>query len=477
MTSTVLQFVEAWELAAIVVTLVLSAYLILNLVTALVRPPAERRYRKNATFPVVSVVIPVYNEPADLVRASIASWKAVRYPAFEVVVVDDSTEPLELDDPSVRVIRRSGRDGFKGGALRNAFPQLNPASEWMVIFDADFVVDPDVLVRFSEHFRPGVGAVQGFQAMGGNARPTYLSRYSEAFHAVANALLAGRYQLRGFVGVQGTVEAYRMEAIRAIGGIAPYATANEDLDTTFRLRKAGWTIVYDPRIVGRGVAPERYGVFFKQSTRWTSTTVREYRRHLGSYLRSPNVPVGEKVDSLFFLLTWTNSLVVTPTLLFLPWALLDLHVIPLWLSVLITALPIALFTLPVVTGTRARLAFTGWMGYYVLLVPGYFVMFRAALMGLFTEPGFLRTSKVPLGSSAPSAWGGSVSRRARTGPTVTRPAVASLQRAHCAKCGGPLSHREVLFYAVGGLDLGELTCRKCLGRTEWTRFRSPVPSS
>jgi cellulose synthase/poly-beta-1,6-N-acetylglucosamine synthase-like glycosyltransferase len=469
---TFLEFVEGWELAAIVVTLVISTYLILNLIVALVAPPAPRRYTKSATFPVVSVVIPVYNEPPELVRASIASWKAVRYPAYEIVVVDDSTEPLELNDPSVRVIRRPHRDGFKGGALRNAFPQLNPASEWMVIFDADFQVDPDVLVRFSEHFRLDVGAVQGFQAMGGNRRPNYLSRYSEAFHEVANALLAGRYRMKGFVGIQGTVEAYRMDAIRSIGGIAPYATANEDLDTTFRLRKAGWKIVYDPRIVGRGVAPESYAVFFKQNTRWTSTTVREYRRHLGSFLRSPNVPAREKVDSLFFLLTWTNSLVVTPTLVFLPWALLDLHVIPLWLSVLITVLPLALFSLPILMGTRARTALIGWLGYYVLLLPGYFVMFRASVLGLYTEPGFLRTSKVPVGAPAPAP-----TNRATAAPARPSPTASVLHRANCAMCGRPLSHREVLFYAVGGLDVGDLTCRRCLGNSEWARYRSPVPSA
>jgi cellulose synthase/poly-beta-1,6-N-acetylglucosamine synthase-like glycosyltransferase len=473
-TSLFLEFVAGWEVAAIVVTLIISSYLILNLVAAVLRPPPERRYRKDSTLPVVSVVIPVYNEPPDLVRASIASWKQVRYPAFEIVVADDSTEPLELNDPSVRVIRRTNRDGFKGGALREVVARLDPASEWMVIFDADFVVDPDVLVRFTEHFRPGVGGVQGFQAMGRNERPTYLTRYSEAFHAVANALLAGRYRLRGFVGVQGTVEAYRVEAIRAIGGIAPYATANEDLDTTFRLRKAGWKIVYDPRIVGRGIAPDRYGVFFRQSTRWTSTTVREYRRHLVSFLRSPNVPAVEKVDSVFFLLTWVNSLVVTPTLLFLPWALLDLHVIPLWLSILITALPLALFTLPVVLGTRARLAFTGWLGYYVLLLPGYLVMFRASLLGLFTDPGFLRTSKVPSDSAARSASRKSASLSARPEPPVFHPGAPTMQGVFCAKCGRALSHREVLFYAVGGLDVGDLSCRHCLGHSEWHRFRSPT---
>jgi cellulose synthase/poly-beta-1,6-N-acetylglucosamine synthase-like glycosyltransferase len=464
-----------WELAAIVVTLILSAYLISNLLAAIFLPAPARRYAKHPRFPMVSVVLPVYNEPAAIVRESIASWKAVRYPAFEIILADDSTEPLEIDDPSIRVIRRTNRDGFKGGALRNVFEQLDSRSEWMVIFDADFLVDPDVLVRFTEHYGPGIGAVQGFQAMGRNNPPRYLTRFSESYHAVANALLDGRHKMRGFIGVQGTVEAYRVEAIRSIGGIAPYATANEDLDTSFRLRKAGWKIVYDPNLVGRGVAPERYKIFFIQNTRWTSTTVREYRRHWGSYLRSPHVPWYEKIDSAFFLLTWTNSLVVTPTLVFLPWALLSLHLIPLWLSILITIIPLSLFTLPIVTGASVRLGLTGWMGYYILLIPGYFVMFRACVLGLYTEPGFVRTFKESTSTKQPVAGAPPAGASAR--PVRWWPSNATLQKLVCARCGAPLSHREVLFYAVGALDVHKVACRKCLGAAERARFRgTAVPS-
>ncbi len=471
MTSFFFEVMTTWELAAIVVVLVMSSYLISNLLAAILYPPANRRYSRHPSFPMVSVVLPVYNEPIEIVLASIASWKAVRYPAFELILADDSTPPLEINDPTVRIIRRSNREGFKGGALRNVFDQLDPRSEWMVIFDADFLVDPDVLVRFSEHYRSRVGAVQGFQAMGRNDPPTWLSRWSESYHVVANVLLAGRYQMRGFVGIQGTVEAYRVEAIREIGGIAPYSTANEDLDTTFRLRKAGWKIVYDPRIVGRGIAPNRYRVFFVQNTRWTSTTVREYRRHWWTYLGNRTIPWYEKVDSALFLLTWTNSLVVTPTLVFLPWALLSLHLIPLWLSILITLLPLALFTLPIITGASVRLGLTGWLGYYILLVPGYFVMFRASLLGIFTDPGFARTLKtsteVPTPASGPAA----------SGVTLAGAGSSPLQRLACRRCGTPLSHREVLFYAVAAPDVPDVTCRKCVAASERVQYRGFVAPS
>ena len=459
MTSLFFQIVIDWELVAIACTVLLTSYFVMDLVLAILRPPGPRRYSRPPHLPVVSVVIPVYNESIDIVRSTLTSWREVRYPSFELIVADDSTIPLELGDSGVRVIHRANRDGFKGGALRNAFARLDPASEWVLVFDADFLVEPDVLIRFAQHFKEGVGGIQGCLAMGRNPRPSFLTRFSEASHQVSNQLLAGRYERRGFVAVQGTVQAYRVEAIRSIGGIAPYTTANEDLDSSFRLRKAGWKIVYDPRIVSRGLAPTRYLTFFKQITRWTSTTVREYRRHWGSFLRSRRVPLGEKLDSALFLLTWTNSLIISPTLAFLPWALLFLHVIPLWLAVLVTFLPFALFALPMVRGTPPRLALTGWLWYYVMLLPGYFVMYRASLLGLLTEPGFERTPK-------------SMAEESRSSPVPVSAPVRHPSRLGCDTCGRPLSASEVLFYAVGGLDVRRLRCRRCLGHVEWRRYNS-----
>jgi len=464
-----LDAVGTWELAAIGLTLLISAYLIIELVAAVLhrRDPVE--FRRRTALPVVSVVIPVYNEPPEVLQRTLAAWKGVRYPAFELILADDSTPPLVIDDPTIRVIHRTEREGFKGGALRNAFDQLHPASEWMVIFDADYEVEPDVLVRFARHFASDVGGIQGRMAMGGNSHTTLLTTYSESFHAVACTLLTGRYRLHGFVGVQGSVEAYNVAAVRDIGGIAPTPTANEDLDTSFRMRKAGWRIVFDPTIVGRGMAPERYRTFFSQITRWTSTTVREYRRHWVSYLRTPGIPRREKADSALFLLTWVNSLVVTPTLLFIPWAFLFVHWIPFWLALGITLIPVAVFLLPTFDGIRFRSGLIGLLGYYLLLIPGYIITFRAALLGVFTDPGFSRTSKERTHEPAP----------AETETTPVPPYVepvamrGTLRCGVCGTCGNPLSQSEVLFFALSALDVRSPTCRRCLGRSEWRRFPNP----
>lgn len=472
MTSLFLEIVTLWEIVAISGTVLLSSYLIFEIVLATLRPWPSTTLDPDTPLPFVSVVIPTYDEPDEILRNTLAAWDRVRYPAFELILADDSSVPIRVPDGRVRVIRRANREGFKGGALRNAFRQLDPRSEWMVVFDADFLVDPDVLVRFAEHYQPGVGGIQGFMLMGLNDPPTVLTRFSEAIHHVAGVLLSGRYRHHGFVGVQGTVQAYRVEAIREMGGIAPEFTANEDLDTSFRLRKAGWKIVFDPRIVGYGVAPDRYRTFFTQITRWTATTVREYRRHWRSFLASRNVPLGEKIDSFLFLLTWTNAIVVAPTLFFIPWALLELRLIPLWASIAITLLPLVVFVAPTALRRTPRVGLLGWLWYYVMLVPGSFVMLRAAWSGLLFEPGFARTPKSHAAASTPPVPAPNPAVPFGPAEVLDFP----IHALSCRRCGRAIRDPEVIFYATRGLDVMALECRSCLSDDEWSRFREPARS-
>src|SRR5207248_11136009 len=80
------------------------------------------------------------------------------YENYEVIVVDDSTdETVELlkrwkDHPRVRVIHRSSRKGFKGGALQEALRRMNPRTEYVMIFDADFVPPADAIWHFLDYF-------------------------------------------------------------------------------------------------------------------------------------------------------------------------------------------------------------------------------------------------------------------------------------------------------------------------------------
>jgi len=113
--------------------------------------------------PMISVHLAIYNEERVIDRLLNACTK-LDYPNYEVVVVDDSKDgtvvrlkewlldALKLDGQRLKIIHRRDRSGFKGGALNEALRHTSPNAEYVVVLDADFVPEPDMLKRFLAYF-------------------------------------------------------------------------------------------------------------------------------------------------------------------------------------------------------------------------------------------------------------------------------------------------------------------------------------
>ncbi len=386
--------IEAYEAIASSYIVVNGVYLLSDLLRGRRAINSMEEVSSSDYTPFTSIIIPTYNEPEDVVTNTINSMRALDYPGYEIILADDSTVAKDYGQ-DVKVVRRQNREGFKGGAMRNALGHVDPRSELIAIFDADFTVEKDALRQFARHFTdPKVGAVQGYIKISANEDTNGLTKFISTTSSISNYILYGRYVRRGFVAVQGANEVYSKDAIDDLGGIAPYTTVNEDLDTSFRMRMKGWKIVYDPGIVGIGLAPVTYKKFAGQLSRWTSSTIREYRRHMFSFLKSGEVKIKEKVDSLLFLSTWTISLVVSPTLFMLPVVLLTSHLpYSAPLSAVMAALPTALILSAVDLKTDLKTAAKSLAMYFWFLLPGYFVSFRAVVQGLTKDGSFNVTDK------------------------------------------------------------------------------------
>ena len=138
-----------------------------------------RKHRDSATpitdssqaLPVVTVQLPVFNEKyvvERLIRAVCDS----DYPSelLEIQVLDDSTDETQqiaerivhdyrAQGFDIKHIRRPERRGFKAGALDYGLKLAR--GEYIAIFDADFVPDPDFISRTVPHFQDSkIGLVQ-----------------------------------------------------------------------------------------------------------------------------------------------------------------------------------------------------------------------------------------------------------------------------------------------------------------------------
>jgi cellulose synthase/poly-beta-1,6-N-acetylglucosamine synthase-like glycosyltransferase len=102
--------------------------------------------------PFVSVHVAAYNEKRVIERL-LTALSQLEYPEYEVVVVDDSTdESVQILEqwagrPRFKILHRTSRSGYKGGALREALKVMDPRTEYVVVFDADSVPFPDSIER------------------------------------------------------------------------------------------------------------------------------------------------------------------------------------------------------------------------------------------------------------------------------------------------------------------------------------------
>jgi glycosyltransferase involved in cell wall biosynthesis len=198
---------------------------------------------------LVSVVIPTYNEQADI-RGTIDAVLALSYPEKEIIVVDDSTDSTpqilaEYASRGVRVIRRDARANGCCGA-RNVGMRA-ACGEVLVLLNADVVLEPDFLERIAVHYADGADFVLvDSQVLNTEA---LFARYIGAY---ATMHYAGQQWLTWSEGFS-----CRREPALRLGGIPgdfplPFC---RDWLFGFRLQKAGLRKHIDTSIVARHVAP------------------------------------------------------------------------------------------------------------------------------------------------------------------------------------------------------------------------------
>jgi cellulose synthase/poly-beta-1,6-N-acetylglucosamine synthase-like glycosyltransferase len=254
----------------------------------------------HARYPRVTVQIPLYNEAAVAARV-VDAVAAMDYPrdSFEVQVLDDSTDgtPAIVEERvrhwsarGVRMkhVRRDDRVGYKAGALASGARRIE--SEYVAIFDADFVPQPDFLRRAIPHFTSDeVGMVQ---ARWGhlNAEESALTR-AQAFGLDAHFSVeqAGRSRAGAFMSFNGTAGIWRWACIESSGGWSADTLA-EDLDLSYRAQLAGWRFRYVHDLAVPAELPPTMAALRTQQYRWTKGAVETARKLLGN-VWSANLPM------------------------------------------------------------------------------------------------------------------------------------------------------------------------------------------
>lgn len=281
------------------------------------------------SWPEVTVQLPIYNEPNVVVRL-IDAAAALRYPGIlQVQVLDDSTDATSsiiaervahwaCRGVRIEQIRRESRDGFKAGALANGLARST--GDFFLLFDADFVPPPDLLLQMMPYLGDErVGMVQarwGHLNRGESVLTRVQAIYLDGHFAVEST---GRYFGRRLFNFNGTAGIWRRQAILDAGGWSA-STLTEDLDLSYRAQLAGWEFVFLPEIEVPAELPSTLAGFQCQQHRWAKGSIQTARKILPEILRA-SLPRAQKIESFFhltnnaaYLLTLVLALLLVPAL-------------------------------------------------------------------------------------------------------------------------------------------------------------------
>ncbi len=283
---------------------------------------------------MVTTQIPLYNElnVAERIIRAVAKFD---YPQgkHQIQVVDDSTDEtidlvdrvvaeLQADGVQIEACRRSDRQGYKAGALKEAM--ATATGEYFAIFDSDFVPDADFLKKTLPLFQDEkTGLVQ--------ARWGHLNAEYSTLTKAQSVGIDGHFVIEQvaraenglFLNFNGTAGVWRRAAIEDGGGWQA-DTLTEDLDLSYRCQLRGWKLDYAIDVVVPAELPETYSGFKSQQFRWAKGSVQTAKKLIVTVLNSP-ISLLAKMQACFHLLHYvahllmfTLALLALPLTFFLP---------------------------------------------------------------------------------------------------------------------------------------------------------------
>ena len=224
------------------------------------RPPATPGRK-------VDVYVCTYDEPVEVVAATLAGCRALTYP-HTTWLLDDGRRP-EMEKlakiASARYLTRPDNSHAKAGNINAALPRTD--GELVLMLDADHVPMPDALDAMVGYFNDErVALVQ--------------SPHDFFNHDSVQHYMVGRHEQSLFYRVIcpgkdrhgaaywcGSAALLLRQALLDIGGVATETIA-EDFHTTIRLQRHGWISRYHDEVLVQGLAPHDLDGYLLQRDRW-----------------------------------------------------------------------------------------------------------------------------------------------------------------------------------------------------------------
>ena len=307
--------------------------------------PMQRPAPRSVPRRRVALLIPTYDEPAEVLLPTVAAAVSLT-PAHETWVLDDGAREWVRELAArlgARYLARPEHDHGKAGNLNYALDRVD--AEIIGVLDADHVPasgflehtlgyfdDPRVAVvqtpqefynidSFEHHHHPrrwlGSRVERDRRGERDAHGPRDESRFGEQ-RLFYRAIQPGknRWDAAFWCGTSALV---RVEALREVGGVAE-ETVTEDIHTTIRMQRRGWRTVYHNEVLARGLAARNAEEYFTQRLRWGTGAMQVL--HAERPITGPGLSFAQRLAYASTLLGWFDSwrtlgyLLVPPAVLF-----------------------------------------------------------------------------------------------------------------------------------------------------------------
>lgn len=294
----------------------LTLMLVINFgrIHALTHKKFKPKSKKLFGNPMVSIHVPSYNEPPELMINTLRALSELNYDNYEVIVLDNNTPDPAVWQPvkaycdtlgdKFRFFHFDGVKGFKAGALNISYDLTDENTEYILVIDADYVLEPTILETALSHFTDEkVGLVQFPQAylnteVENAAMKNEYAHFFSVYMNVANHC--------NCVLSTGTVSFIRKSALEA-AGLWHGDSITEDVDLGLNIYEADYCGVFVNENLGRGLMPSDLDSVAVQRERWVYGNMQTLMR----FLRSGNFKTLEIFKSnILFLTAWFNFLLL-----------------------------------------------------------------------------------------------------------------------------------------------------------------------
>ncbi|MEP6711897.1 MAG: glycosyltransferase [Ferruginibacter sp.] len=235
--------------------------------------------------PLVSVIVPAYNEELNAVR-TIESLLQQNYPNLQVVFVDDGStddtynKVTEYFKDVYNVLIVTKKNGGKATALNYG---INiSTSNYVVCIDADTQLKNDAVTELMKKFITTdsimpVGAVAGNVKVGNEIN--MITHWQSIEYITSQNFDRRAFDLLNCITVvPGAIGAFKKTAIIEAGGFTSDTLA-EDCDLTMRLHRKGYQVHNCTNAISYTEAPETMKQFLKQRFRWSFGVMQSFWKH------------------------------------------------------------------------------------------------------------------------------------------------------------------------------------------------------